>query len=339
MERSVLQGLKVADFTTSLSGPHCTCILADLGAKVVKIEPPTGEVMRRSPPRRNKVSMTFLALNSEKTCISLDLKSESGVAEAKRVCSEADIVVENFRPGVMARLGLGYETLKPINPKVIMCAITGFGQTGPIAQLPAYAPVVHALSGYDRALKAASDSPFAPDPCTVFTADVLAGTYAFGAIAAALYAREKSGIGAFIDLSMFEAMLGLMPYEVQYAQTPDAGPPLVFRPFRVADGYVLISPITRHHYVALAEEAGCPHLLTRGFDALAFHLAVEHWSEALESAACLDRLRELDIPCANYRTVEEALKDPQLKSRDALVLARDGDQEVQRIRAPFQFFA
>ena len=146
-----LERLRVLDFTTTIAGPHCTRLLADLGAEVIKIEAPEGDMMRTRPPLRNGASTSFGQLNAGKKSIVLDLKTPPAVEAVRRLVATADVVVENFRPGVMRRFGLDYEALAPIKPELIYCAISGYGQTGPSSQLPAYAPVIHAASGYDLA--------------------------------------------------------------------------------------------------------------------------------------------------------------------------------------------
>ena len=148
---SALGGLRVLDFTTTIAGPHCGRMLADLGAEVIKIEAPEGDMMRTRPPLRDGASTSFGQLNAGKKSVVLDLKSPRGVEAARRLVATADVVVENFRPGVMRRFGLDYPAMKEIKPDLVYCAISGYGQTGPSAELPAYAPVIHASSGYDLA--------------------------------------------------------------------------------------------------------------------------------------------------------------------------------------------
>ena len=206
-----LDGLRVLDFTTTIAGPHCTRLLADLGAEVIKIEPAEGDMMRTRPPLRNGASTSFGQLNAGKKSIVLDLKAPQAVEAVHRLLATADAVVENFRPGVMRRFGLDYEALAPIKPELIYCAISGYGQTGPSSQLPAYAPVIHAASGYDLAHMAYQGEQRRPDYCGIYIADVLTGTYAFGAILAALYQRQSTGRGQLIDVSMLESMLSLTP--------------------------------------------------------------------------------------------------------------------------------
>ena len=144
-------GLRVLDFSTTIAGPHCTRMLADMGAEVVKIESVEGETMRTRPPLRNSCSTVFGQLNVGKKSLVLDLKSPDGIDIIRQLVAGSDILVENFRPGVMRRLKLDYGSLRELNPKLIYCSISGYGQTGPSAELPAYAPVIHAASGYDMA--------------------------------------------------------------------------------------------------------------------------------------------------------------------------------------------
>src|SRR5262249_23203730 len=213
-----LSGLRVLDFTTTIAGPHCTRLLADLGAEVIKIEAPGGDMMRTRLPLRNGASTSFGQLNAGKKSIALDLKSPAAVEAARRLVATADLVVENFRPGVMRRFGLDYEALRPSKPDLVYCAISGYGQTGPSAELPAYAAVIHAASGYDLAHMAYQGESRRPDYCGIYIADVLTGTYAFGAITAALYRREVTGGGQMVDLSMVENMRALTPSGIQDAQ-------------------------------------------------------------------------------------------------------------------------
>jgi crotonobetainyl-CoA:carnitine CoA-transferase CaiB-like acyl-CoA transferase len=170
-----LNGLRVLDFSTTIAGPHCTRMLADLGAEVIKIEPAEGEMMRTRPPVRNNCSTAFGQLNVGKKSLTLDLKSAEAVEVIRRLAGSADILVENFRPGVMRRLKLDYASLRALNPKLIYCSISGYGQTGPSAELPAYAPVIHAASGYEMAHLAYQPGRSRPDYCGIYHADVLTG--------------------------------------------------------------------------------------------------------------------------------------------------------------------
>src|SRR5689334_3102301 len=190
MMTGALERVRVLDFTTTIAGPHCTRLMADLGADVIKIEAPEGDMMRSRPPLRNGASTNFGQLNAGKKSVVLDLKNAAAVSIARRLAADADILVENYRPGVMQRLGLDYAALASTNRRLIYCSISGYGQTGPAADIPAYAPVIHASSGFDVANMAYQPGRQRPDYCGVYVADVLAGTYALAAIGAALHQRQ-----------------------------------------------------------------------------------------------------------------------------------------------------
>src|SRR6476469_8666870 len=235
------QGLRVLDFSTTIAGPHCTRMLADMGAEVIKIEPAEGETMRTRPPLRNNFSTVFGQLNVGKKSLVLDLKSPEAIEVIRRLVAGADIVVENFRPGVMRRLKLDYDSLRELNPRLIYCSISGYGQTGPSAELPAYAPVIHAASGYDMAHLAYQPGRSRPDYCGIYTADVLTGVYAFGAIGAAMHQRRGSGQGQHIDVSMLESMLSLTLNELQWSQFEVKQTPRpLFGPLETSDGSVMV---------------------------------------------------------------------------------------------------
>jgi crotonobetainyl-CoA:carnitine CoA-transferase CaiB-like acyl-CoA transferase len=237
-----LAGLRAVDFSTTIAGPHCARMLADMGAEVIKIETAEGETMRSRPPMRNGCSTTFGQLNVGKKSLVLDLKSPQGIDAVRRLVTSADILVENFRPGVMHRLRLDYATLRALNPKLIYCSISGYGQTGPSAELPAYAPVIHAASGYDMAHLSYQPGRSRPDYCGIYHADVLTGVYAFGAISAALYQRAVTGSGQHIDVSMLESMLSLTLNELQWSQFEVQPPPRpMYGPIETLDGFVMVA--------------------------------------------------------------------------------------------------
>ena len=190
-----LAGLRVLDLATTIAGPYCARLLADGGAEVIKIETAEGELMRNRPPYRNGASSAFGQLNAGKRSIVLDLKRPESVAIVKKLVEETDVLVENFRPGVMQRFGLAYDVLQAINPRLIYTAISGFGQTGPSSQLAAYAPAVHASSGFDLTHLTYQQGRTRPDNCGIYIADILTGTYAYGATMTALYQRQPFGQG------------------------------------------------------------------------------------------------------------------------------------------------
>src|ERR1700726_3282989 len=339
-------GLRVLDFSTTIAGPHCTRMLADVGAEVIKIESADGETMRSRPPVRSGCSTVFGQLNAGKKSIVLDLKSPDAIEIVRRLVADTDILVENFRPGVMRRLKLDYGSLQQLNPKLIYCSISGYGQTGPSAELPAYAPVIHAASGYDMAHLSYQPGRNRPDYCGIYHADVLTGVYAFGAISAALYQRGLSQEGQHIDVSMLESMLSLTLNEVQWSQfavTPPSRP--MFGPLETDDGYVMVAIASEKTFQGLVRASGRPEWI--GDSRFAKYAdrrnhwkdlmdGVETWSRTVATAKCLTELNAHGVPCSAYRTVPEALRDPQIAHRGALAEVEDGGGTFKVMNLPFK---
>ena len=349
MVTSALGGLRVLDFTTTIAGPHCGRLLADLGAEVIKIEAPEGDMMRTRPPLRDGASTSFGQLNAGKKSVVLDLKSPRGVEAALRLVATADVVVENFRPGVMRRFGLDYNALKEVKPDLVYCAISGYGQTGPSAALPAYAPVIHAASGYDLAQIAHQEEARRPDYCGIFIADVLTGTYAFGAIMTALYRRQLTGEGQMIDVSMLESMLSLTLSEIQAAQftvVPPGRP--IFGPIATRDGYIMPAIASERSFQNLAAASGHPGWIAdprfarytdrrRHWGELVDEL--ELWSKALTTAEVQAIFDRHGVPSSPYRTVREAMADPQLAHRNAFAEIADAGGSFLALNPPFRLSA
>src|SRR5476649_2592062 len=256
-------GLRVLDFSTTIAGPHCARMLADMGAEVIKIETAEGETMRSRPPVRNGFSTTFGQLNVGKKSLVLDLKTPDAIDVIRRLVTSADILVENFRPGVMRRLKLDYGSLAQLNPGLIYCSISGYGQTGPSAELAACAPVVHAASGYDMAHLSYQPGRSRPDYCGIYHADILTGVYAFGAIMAALHQRHATRQGQHIDVSMLESMLSLTLNEVQWSQfeVPPPSRPM-FGPVETVDGYVMVAIASEKTFQSLVTASGHPEWIS-----------------------------------------------------------------------------
>jgi crotonobetainyl-CoA:carnitine CoA-transferase CaiB-like acyl-CoA transferase len=341
-----LQGLRVLDFSTTIAGPHCTRMLADMGAEVIKIESAEGETMRTRPPVRNGFSTVFGQLNVGKKSLVLDLKSPDATEIIRRLVAGSDILVENFRPGVMRRLKLDYGSLCELNPKLIYCSISGYGQTGPSAELPAYAPVIHAASGYDMAHLSYQPGRSRPDYCGIYHADVVTGVYAFGAISAALYQRHGSQRGQHIDVSMLESMLSLTLNELQWSQfevKPTQRP--MFGPVETADGYVMLAIASEKTFQSLINVIGHPEWIAdprfakysdRRDNWADLMNGVERWSRTLTTEKCLAELNGHGVPCSAYRTVAEALSDPQIIHRGALSDVEDGGGTFKVLNLPFR---
>jgi crotonobetainyl-CoA:carnitine CoA-transferase CaiB-like acyl-CoA transferase len=349
MMTGALDDLRVLDFTTTIAGPHCTRLLADLGAEVIKIEAPEGDMMRTRPPLRNGASTSFGQLNAGKKSIVLDLKTAQAVEAVHRLVATADVLVENFRPGVMQRFGLDYVALAPIKPELIYCAISGYGQTGPSSQLPAYAPVIHAASGYDLAHMAYQGEQRRPDYCGIYIADVLTGTYAFGAVMTALHQRQATGRGQMIDVSMLESMLSLTLSEIQGAQfsLPPLGRP-IFGPIAAKDGYINLSIASERTFQNLAIASGHPQWITdprfaryndRRVNWGELIDELETWSKECSTKEVQALFDHHGVPSSPYRTVREAMADPQLAHRGAFAEIHDAGGTFRALNPPFRLSA
>jgi len=341
-----LQGIRVLDFTAMLAGPHCARLMADLGAEVIKIEGLEGDLIRSRPPLRDGNSTYFGALNCGKKSVAIDLKTDAAKSIIYALAKQSDVVVENFRPGVMARLGFDYATLSRHNPKLVYCSISGYGQSGPGATRAAYAPIVHAASGYDAANLSYQPTQDYPASTGIFTADILSGAYAFGAIQAALVHRERSRQGQAIDVSLMDSMLNLMVFECQEAQFPSERRRPVYAPMKTRDGHVIIAPISPKNFEQMAEAMQRPDLKTdvrfatgqaRVENWTALMAVIEQWTEqhtGIEIEAIMDAN---GVPCSRFLTVADAMKDPQLAERGSLSRIKDGAGDFLVPNAPFQF--
>ena len=205
-----LDGVRVLELSALIAGPSCAKYLADHGAEVIKIERyPMGDIGRHSfSPPGAKRSPMFVQQNAGKQGMCIDLKQPEGLAIVKELVKVSDVFIEAFTPGVIAKLGLGYDDLRQINPRIIMCSLSGFGQHGPNAQRPGYAHISHAMTGWLAMQFLHRDPPEAPRGPGIAIGDTTAGLTAFGAVCAALYKREKTGEGEHIDIALFDALFG-----------------------------------------------------------------------------------------------------------------------------------
>jgi CoA:oxalate CoA-transferase len=340
-----LSGITVADFSLVMAGPFATRMLAEMGADVIKIEPLGGDDMRTRLPLRDGCSTYFGALNVGKRSIGLDLKSPAGLEAARAIALRSDVVVENFRPGVMQRLGLDYETLAAENPRLIYCAISGFGQTGPASGDPAYAPIIHAASGFDLAHMSYQTGATQPPNTAIFTADVLGGTYAFGAIEAALLQRDRDGLGQMIDLSLYECVLGMLIFEVQDAQFPVDVPRHIYTPMKAADGFIVAAPLSQKNFDAMAHVIGRPYwtrdakyattaLRERNWHAMIHE--IEKWTITRAAEDCERAFMTAGLPCSRYKTVAEAMEWEQTRHRCSLREVVDAAGKFRAVNPPFQ---
>lgn len=340
-----LDGYLVADFSSVVAGPWCTRLLADCGARVVKVETPgTGDVLRFAEPISDKESRTYAHFNCGKESLALNLKDRRGVAAARKLIDAADIVVENFRPGVMQRLGLDHATVSAGHDDLIYCAISGFGQTGPDSRAPAYAPVVQALSGFDHVWQLAQGSE-APLNAAVMVADFLAAVYAFGAIQTAVIGRERFGSGAFLDVTLMESMVSMVAIQCQEAQWATDIRSTVFRPLTTRNGHVMIPLVSHRNYLDLLAVMQHPlrddsRMRTFGGTLAArpeILRALADFAASLTVEDISARMQQAGLPCARYRTAAEVLADPHLCARRSFSTLQDASGEFLVGNAPFRF--
>ena len=342
-----LHGLHVLDFSTTIAGPHCSRLLADMGADVIKVESPEGDLMRSRPVMRDGASSMFGQLNAGKRSIVLDLKQPAAIVIVKKLVATVDIVLENYRPGVMKRLGLDYPELVKINPKLVYCAISGYGQTGPGAGRPAYAPVIHASTGYDMAHASQQDGRERPDNCAIFVADYASGAYALGGILAAVHQRHVTGKGQMVDVSMFETLIGMLPTEINRSQFQFEMPARpMYGPIEASDGYVMLATASERTFQDMAAAAGHKEWLTDPrFEKYADRRMnwgpmvdeLEKWSKKLTVKEVVAALEKHGVPCSPYMTLTEALKDPQVEHRGSLCQIQDSGGTYNSPAPPFRF--
>lgn len=340
-----LDGMRVLDFSIMLAGPYCARLLADVGADVIKIEPPEGDDMRLRAPLRDGHSAYFGQLNAGKRSLALDLKNADAIGLVRKLVAETDVLVENFRPGVMERLGLGYEALREINPRLIYCSISGYGQSGPAAQRAAYAMIVHAESGFDHALMRYAGDRNRPAAGAIFVADVLGGIFGFSAIQTALVQRARTGLGQRIDVALMDCMLNLLVYELQEAQFPVSVSRPTYGPVRASDGDILIAPITPRNFKSLCEVTGQSELADdirfktvpgRGANWTAMMQVIETWTERHTVDECIAAFDRAGVPSARYRDPGAALTDEHLASRGAFARIADAAGEFMGVNAPWK---
>jgi len=344
-----MSGLRVVDFSTLVAGPWATRLMADCGAEVIKVETVgEGDLLRYAPPIVDGMSRVFAQFNRGKKSVALDLKSADDALAARRLIDQADVVMENFRPGVMDRFGLGFADAARRNPRLVYCSISGFGQHGPLAGEAAYAPVVHAMTGFDMAVLAGQDDGAAPQAASVMIADVVAASYAFGAVQTALLRRERFGVGGFVDVTLIESMLSLVAIQLQEAQAPSTLRSAAFRPVRTADGYIVAPLVNARNFLAVFSVIGRPEwasdALLREPGAIGRRRRdVEDllgvWAAHRASAECVRLLNAAGAPCGAFATARDALAHPHLAARGSFAELEDADGPFKVLSPPFRLGA
>ena len=326
-----LKDVKVIEFCQALAGPFCGCLLADMGADVIKVEPPQGDLMRSWPPLLEGYSQYFAALNRNKRSVVLDLKDAAGCRAARELALSADIVIENSRPGAMQRLGLDYDTLARVKPSLVYCSISAYGQTGPRATNGGFDMTLQAIGGV---MSVTGEAGGRPVKCGIPIADSTAGLYAAYSVAATLHKAKASGRGEHIDVSMLGGILGISHLQTSelFGLGRDPVPlgsahPLnaPYGAFRCRDGYFAIAAGTNKLWEATCEViarkdlAADPRFATptlRAEHQGPLRDLLEPEFEKFDAASLLDRLNEKGVPCAPLNTYSEVIADPQVKHMD-----------------------
>ncbi|MEY3818123.1 MAG: hypothetical protein RIT00_848 [Actinomycetota bacterium] len=351
-----LEGVRVLDFTRVLSGPHATRMLCDLGADVIKVEQPTGDLTRFSSPRVNSNATYFIQQNVGKRNISLDLTKPEAVEIIKQLIEKCDVLIENFRPGVMARLGLDEKTLRKENPRLVYASITGYGNTGPWVNRRAFAPVINAEMGLTKRQGDARGGQYANDPFS--HADVYTAIECASAILAALFQRERNGEGQYIDLSMAQTLLYVNEHAHDDLWEEPVSPDAI-RSFRPEDYAVLTTkdgitsvvsghPAERGTFDFFVGAMQAPHLLNdERFKTVALRIKnfaelmqlIKDWALTIETVDELERrLDENKLAMGQMRTVREVAKTKWASERNAFVEVDDrGDGKVKLPNSPWMF--
>ncbi len=340
--RGPLSPLRVLDFTQFLSGPYATQILGDLGADVIKVESVEGDMTRRLPPHFvGSESAYYLSVNRSKRSLAIDLKSESGRALAGDLAGACDVVVENFRPGVLKKLGLCYGDIAAKKPGIIWCCISGFGQDGPYRDRPAYDMIVQAMSG-GMSMTGEKDGP--PVRSGIPLGDISAGMYGVIGILAALAEKQQTGKGKLIDVSMLDCQVAMLSYQAAYylasGNVPDRqgrGHDSIptYRSFSCGDGMdVAITANTERMWVNLCSALGDPGLATdarfatnerRYANRVVLWSILEAAFRTKPAAEWVDALLAAEVPAAAVNTLDRSLTDAQVLHRN-MVLAMQGPQ-------------
>jgi crotonobetainyl-CoA:carnitine CoA-transferase CaiB-like acyl-CoA transferase len=328
-----LQNFTVLDFTRVLSGPYCTMLLADMGARVIKVEHPgRGDDTRAwGPPFQGSESAYFLSVNRNKESITLDLKSPGAKEIAERLLERTDVLVENFRPGTMSRLGLGYEVVAERYPRLVYCSISGFGQTGPRSSQAGYDAVMQAEGGL-MSITGEADGP--PYRLGVAISDIVSGMFAAQGIAMALIARERSGRGQLVDIGMLDATTALLTYQAAICFATGTAPmrmgnrhPTIvpYETFAAADGDIVVAVGNDDQWQRFCQVIGATSLASDARFATN-RLRVENYrtlrpvlSDHLARRTRDEWLRDLKnagVPSGAVRDVGEVLEDPQIAARE-----------------------
>ncbi len=334
-----LEGVRVLDLTRVLAGPFCTMMLSDLGATIIKVESPgTGDDARAFGPFKNGQSLYFMNVNRGKESITIDLKTDSGKTLLRQLAKKCDILVENFRPGTMEKLGLGWDVLKADNPRLIYAAVSGFGHTGPDSKRPAYDILVQAMGGV-MSITGWPDSP--PTRVGLSMGDIGAAVFSSTGLTTALYHREKTGLGQKVDVSMLDCQLAILENALVRYQVDGKSPqplgtrhPTItpFQAFRASDAWFVIAIGNDALWKTFCDAVNRPDLFadgrfrTNGDRTKNYNDLIPELERLFAVAPASTWLRELEdagVPCAPVNDIEHVMADRQLKARNMFVTVDD----------------
>ena len=333
-----LAGLRILDLTHMLSGPYGAMILADLGAETIKVEPLKGEGTRKllaSDPSNSLEGMGayFITLNRNKQSVAIDLKSEEGLAQFYRLVEKSDVVISNFGAGVPERLKIDFDSLSKINPRIITCAVTGFGSDGPGCKRPAFDQVAQATGG---GMSITGTDPEHPVRAGIPIGDLGGGMFGVMGILTALYERERSGVGQHVDISMLDCQISLLNYmaTMYFLSGEDPYPignshfvHVPYNTYRCSDGFIVIAVITDNFWQNLKQVVDCPEFDDPALDGqpgrwAARDMINDKLNEVLGANTCsfwLEQLESQRIPCAPVNQFSQALADPQVQHRNMVI--------------------
>ncbi|HKV54230.1 MAG TPA: CoA transferase [Candidatus Binataceae bacterium] len=358
--KHVLDGYKVIDFTQFVAGPTVTKLMAEMGAEIIKVElAPGGDLCRNFPYVRDQRSAYFVQQNRGKMSLCVDVKNPAGNAIVRELISKVDVLVQNYAPGVIGRMGFDYESVRKLNPKIVMCSVSTFGQSGPLSPEPGYDFVGQAYAGV-TSLSGEEDGAYYPPMLAI--GDVSTGVHAYAAVATALLHRERTGEGQHLDISLLDSYFHYHDMSVELISA-SGGERRVTRMggqvgalcpagmFKAGTGYVWIFAFQQNHWAQLCELMGRPELTndkrcidndTRVANRPMINAAVERWLSTLSSRdAAVAALREGRIPHAPVLTVEEAMEHPHLIERHTVRTVHDrilGDFQVPGFPLRFSAF-
>lgn len=332
-----LEGIKVIELGHFIAGPMCTMILGDMGADVIKVESPKSPDESRSlgPPFVNSEAAYYLSFNRSKRSLTLNTRTNEGINILRKLLKDADILVENFRVGVMARMGLSFEEVSALNPRIIYCSISGYGQDSPLKDKPGFDAMIQAESGF---MDITGFPEGLPTRVGVAISDLVAALYSVQGILLALIAREKTGRGQYIDIALLDSLVSFLTYQAGIYFATGNSPPRVgnrhpvitpYESFATKDGYVIIAAGTQRLWERLCEDVlKVPFLITdprfltmadRNVNQPQLKIIIEEQTKKRTTSEWIELLEKVGIPCGRIRRVKEVLEDEALKVRGMVI--------------------